>query len=74
MAVIEEGQLKGAFRGFRNTDTVFEFWGGRKWRQNEYKYHYHYAYMPYAKVIDDSGDYEIHVEGIDDFVRVVRAT
>jgi hypothetical protein len=46
MAIVEEGQLKGSFKGFKNRDTVFEFNAGRgKWRQNEYKYHYHYAYM-----------------------------
>jgi len=72
MAVIEEGQLKGAFKGFRNRDTVFEFWNGGRWRQNEYKYHYHYAYMPYARVTDDSGPYEISVDGMDDSVKVVR--
>ena len=74
MSVIEEGQLKGHFRGFRNRETVFEFRNGHKWRQNEYKYHYHYAYMPNAKVIDDNGIFELEVEGTDDEVPVVRHT
>jgi hypothetical protein len=72
MAVVEEGQLKGAFKGFHDRNTVFEFSGGDRWRQNEYRYHYHYAYMPYAKVIDDHGRYRLEVEGMDDSVEVVR--
>jgi hypothetical protein len=62
MAVIEDGQLKGAFKGFHNRDTIFEFYGGGKWRQNEYKYHYSYAYMPRAKVVDRGGNYYLEVE------------
>ena len=72
MAVVEEGQLKGSFRGFKTRETVFEFYGGRKWRQNEYKYHYHYAYMPRAKVVDDSGGYRLEVDGMSESVEVVR--
>jgi hypothetical protein len=37
MAVIEEGQLKGSFKGFHNRETIFEFRNGRTWRQNQYK-------------------------------------
>ncbi|HVL69409.1 MAG TPA: hypothetical protein VM364_19280 [Vicinamibacterales bacterium] len=73
MAIVEEGQLKGSFKGFRNRDTVFEFYGSRgKWRQNEYKYHYYYAYMPHARVVEAGGGYEIEVEGMNDRVQVVR--
>ncbi len=72
MAVIEEGQLRGSFKGFHNRDTVFEFHGGGKWRQNEYKYDYYYAYMPDTKVVDDDGGYRLVVEGMDDSVEVVR--
>ena len=60
--IIEEGQLKGSFKGFKNRDTIFEFYGGRKWRQEEYKYHYHYAYMPRAKIIQENGRYILTVE------------
>lgn len=72
MAVVEEGQLKGSFRGFKNRDTVFEFHGGHTWRQKEYKYNYHYAYMPRAKVVDDHGGYRLEVDGMSDSVEVVR--
>ena len=72
MSVVEEGQLKGAFRGFKNRDTVFEFHGGGKWRQNEYKYNYHYEYMPRAKVVDDHGRYQLKVDSMSDTVEVVR--
>ena len=72
MAVVEEGQLKGSFRGFHNRETVFEFQGGGKWRQNEYKYDYHYAYMPRAKVVDDHGGCRLEVDGMNDSIEVVR--
>ncbi|HEX9431062.1 MAG TPA: hypothetical protein VF944_11865 [Candidatus Bathyarchaeia archaeon] len=70
MSIVQEGQLKGAFKGFRNRDTVFEFYGGGKWRQNEYKYQYHYAYMPQAKVVDRNGSYYLEIDGLS--VEVVR--
>lgn len=73
MSVIEEGQLKGAFRGFKNRETVFQFYAGKAWKQNEYKYHYHYAYMPRAKVISESGRYYLEVEGMNEKVEVKRA-
>jgi hypothetical protein len=71
--VIEEGQLKGSFKGFKNRDTVFEFRGGRKWRQAVYQYSYHYAYMPSAKVVQEGGSYMLYIEGMDAPVEVRRA-
>jgi len=71
-STIVEGQLKGAFKGFKDRETVFEFFGGGKWRQNEYKYHYHYSYMPRAKVIDRGGASYLQVDGLDESVQVVR--
>jgi len=68
--LIEEGQLHGEFRGFRDRDTVFQFHGGKTWRQAEYKYHYHYAYMPRAKVVEEGGRDILYVEGVDDSVAV----
>lgn len=72
MAVVEEGQLKGAFRGFKNKETVFQFYAGHIWRQKHYKYHYHYAYMPYARVVRRNGEYELEVDGMADRVEVVK--
>lgn len=72
MTIVEEGQLKGAFRGFKDRETVFEFQGGGKWRQNEYRYDYYYAYMPDAKVVDGPDGYQLHVDGMDEPVEVVR--
>lgn len=71
--VVEEGQLKGAFKGFKNRDTEFQFHGGKRWRQNEHKYLYHYAYMPRAKVVQDGGRHRLHVDGVDESVEVRRA-
>jgi hypothetical protein len=72
MRILEEGQLKGAFEGFRNWDTVFEFFAGGKWKQNEYRYHYQYAFMPHAKVVEESGQMLLYVDGIADPIQVVR--
>jgi len=65
-----EGQLKGSFKGFKNKDTIFEFYGGRKWRQAVYQYQYHYAYMPQAKVVEEGGRYMLYVDGISEPVEV----
>lgn len=70
--IVEEGQLKGAFNGFKDAGTVFEFFAGRKWQQAAYKYHYHYAYMPRAKVIQEGSRYMLQVEGMNDSVEVRR--
>jgi len=70
MRVVAEGQLKGSFSGFKNNDVVFEFFGGKKFKQDEYKYSYSYAYMPNAKVINEIGQYYLEVEGMSEKVRV----
>jgi hypothetical protein len=72
MTVVEEEQLKGAFKGFHDRETIFEFQGGGKWRQNEYKHYYYYFYMPFAKVVDRNGAYHLKVDGVNDSVAVVR--
>ncbi|WP_430310004.1 hypothetical protein [Pseudomonas sp. PONIH3] len=68
--VICEGQLCGAFMGFKNTETVFEFYGGRKWKQAVYQYEYFYAYMPQAKVVQEGGAYMLKVQGMSSSVAV----
>ena len=35
-------------------------------------YHYHYAYMPYARVVERNGGYELEVDGMSDGVEVVK--
>lgn len=37
MNIVQEGRLKGAFTGFKDQNTVFEFANGRKWRQKSYR-------------------------------------
>ena len=68
--IVEKGQLKGSFKGFKNRDTIFQFFGGGKWKQAEYKYHYYYAYMPHVKVIQNGGRFILEVEGMNDSVEV----
>ena len=70
--VVHGGTLKGAFKGFRDRETVFEFTDGQRWRQNEYKYHYHYAYRPDAKILQKGSTYFIEVEGVDESVEVIQ--
>lgn len=76
MGVVEEGRLKGSFRGFKSRETRFTFTNGRTWRQKvyqyQYQYHYHYAYAPEAKVVDGDGGHDLEVDGMDDSVEVVR--
>lgn len=71
--VVEVGQLKGIFEGFKDQDVIFDFCGGGgRWRQAQYKYCYHYAYMPRAKVIEYGGHYLLEVEGMAVGVEVRR--
>ena len=70
MRVIEEGQLQGSFEGFKNYDVVFKFFGGRKFKQDEYKYNYYYSYMPRAKVVEEVGQMYLRVDGMTERVKV----
>ena len=70
----EQGRLKGIFKGFKNRGTTFQFYGGGKWKQMEYKYNYQYFYMPDAKVVYEKGCYMMHVDGIDEPVEVKKTS
>jgi hypothetical protein len=70
---VQEGNLKGAFKGFKDRDTIFEFTGGGKWRQAVYKYQYQYLYMPEARVVDEGGTYMLYVDGMNESIEVRRA-
>ena len=67
MNIIDEGTLKGTFKGFKNKNTTFIFSNGSKWQQNEDKYHYYYA-----KVIKKQGYYVLEVDGMNESVEVSR--
>lgn len=73
MRVIEEGQLKGTFRGFKDRGRIFEFRGGGRWKQAEYKNYYHYAYAPDAQVVEESSETYLVVDGLDEKVLVQQA-
>lgn len=68
-----EGPLKGTFNGFKDTNTIFEFQNGRKWKQAVYKYQYHYASSPRAKVVQEGGRYILYVDGMGGSVEVRQA-
>lgn len=70
--IIEEGKLDGDFNGFEDEKIVFQFFGGNKWRQAEYKYNYYYAYMPQAKIVWELGSYYLEVESMNDRVKVEK--
>ncbi|MGN8063335.1 hypothetical protein ACTJK4_16925 [Ralstonia sp. 22111] len=72
MSVIERGQLAGEFTGFSDQGTVFEFFGGGRWRQARYFYHYHYAFMPRARVEREGGRHMLYVDGVGQAIEVVR--
>ncbi|MCX6218439.1 hypothetical protein [Spirosoma sp.] len=69
--IIEEGFLRGAFRGFRNRTTFFEFREGGRWRQDEDQYLYHYFNKAYAYIYQENDAYYLHVEGMDMCIKVV---
>ena len=73
MKVIEEGQIKGGFNGFKDEKTIFEMQNGKKWQQTEYKYNYHYEFMPKVKIIEESGSYYLVVDSMKDKVLVRQA-
>ena len=70
--VLDEGAIISDFDGF-NGHSRFRFESGRVWEQAEYKYSYHYAYRPHAIVVDGVNAVMLHVEGMNEGVRVRRA-
>jgi hypothetical protein len=70
--IVEEGTITSAFDGFSGS-SVFVFNNGHKWEQAEYKYSYHYSHRPSALVVDGINGLELHVEGMNESVRVRRA-
>lgn len=70
-SLIVDGPIVSDFSGF-NQDMKFEFQNGQIWEQAEYKYNYHYAYRPDAVIVDGINGHELHVDGMDESVRVRR--
>lgn len=62
MEVVYDGQISGAFRGFRR-DALFKMRNGSYWIQAEYKYWYHYAYRPKATITRENGRHILAVAG-----------
>jgi hypothetical protein len=69
-AVIET-RIDGEFEGW-DGETVFKLANGQIWQQDSYNYTYHYAYSPDVLIYYTSGRYKMRVEGVDDFIYVVR--
>lgn len=72
MRVIEEGQIKSEFNGFKDENTIFELQSDSKWQQSEYKYNYHYEFMPKVRIIEELGNYYLQVDSMNDKVLVKK--
>jgi hypothetical protein len=71
LVIVEEGQLKGEFNGFKDENTVFRFQNGGTWRQAAEHYHYDFVDTPDAKVMrDQAGRCLLYVEGMPEPVEV----
>jgi hypothetical protein len=72
VSIVEEGTIVSDFKGFDGS-SKFTFSSGRVWEQAEYKYKYQYLNRPQAIVVDGLNGYELHIEGVDETVRVRRS-
>ena len=70
--VISKGTIKGKFKGFKNSSTIFEFTDGQKWRQSEAKFVHHFAVNPEVEIIQKDGKYYMEVRGLEKTVEVRR--
>jgi hypothetical protein len=72
MSVVEEGQLKGSFRGFKNRDTVFASSRAVRGDRNTTSNNTATRTCPHARVVERNGGYELEVDSMSDTVEVVR--
>ena len=70
MSIVDQGQIRGSFKGFGSAGTTFELTSGRKWCQIETKIIIYNFFMPSAKVVQESGGYRLYVDGMRDSVLV----
>lgn len=72
MPIVQRGVLRGAFNGFQNSSTVFEFLDGSTWQQAEEKSCSYPTYMPHARVLLKQGMHFLEIDGMKETVRIVR--
>ncbi|MBN1662713.1 MAG: hypothetical protein JW943_03845 [Deltaproteobacteria bacterium] len=72
--VISKGTIKGKFKGFKNSHTVFELSSGQIWRQNEAKFMNYFSVNPEVEIISKDGKnyLEISAHGVLEAVEVIR--
>lgn len=70
MSIVDQGQIRGSFKGFGSLGTTFELTSGRKWCQIETKIIIYNFFMPSAKVVQASGGYRLYVDGMSESVLV----
>lgn len=66
-----EAQIDGEFQGWEG-ETIFKLTNGQIWQQSSYAYTYTYKYMPKVMIIKTTSGYELHVDGMDQRIRVRR--
>lgn len=67
-----ESRIDGQFDGWYG-ETVFPLQNRQYWQQAIYAYRYHYAYSPAVRIVCDSSECQMHVDGIDEAVVVKQA-
>ena len=69
---IIESNIAGEFEGWYR-DTIIKLENGQEWKQISPEFEYHYAMKPDVRIYPDyNGNYQIHIEGIDNDVYVTR--
>jgi hypothetical protein len=70
-AEVIESQIEGEFSGW-DGETIFKLTNGQIWQQAAYAYTYSYKYRPKVLIFRTTRGYEMHVEGMDKKIRVIR--
>lgn len=71
--IVTEGIIVSDFNGFAH-NNIFHFQNGQIWKQIEAKHIHHHANRPQAMVVDGVNGRELWVEGMDEMVKVRRAS
>ena len=73
MRIVSGAQIEGDFEGM-DFDRIFELTNGEKWQQAEGRYRYQYRYRPHARVVEERGEYYLHVDGFGEKIRVRKVS
>ena len=68
---IIKSKIDDEFEGY-GAGNLYELRNGQVWEQISARYRYRYKYAPDVTIINRAGRYEMQVEGMEDWVTVVR--